>query len=744
MKSYPGTQLDFLDNPAQKERSLQDRAQVVIELDHRAWMRFLIDEWLFPDGSGKILLGVERACESYIPPDLMTVAVWFDQAKLPPINITVWRRGAWSTVALSDIGPNDTVISWDAPLPLFAVDHFTVQTSETRAHLLAMVRNFADIDPPSQSVEVRQVDKVVVPPGGSPLSSSNRPPENWDALRGAAAMAFWAVPAIGPWLEVLCESLSSEKPTETAEAVHASWLRFALWSGEAQPSAQFPILWHAIVSELSRPASLKEWRPRALLDAVCSRARLLGDSEERLDRLRDTTMMLLQDRGTIQHIGVKDDLLGLVFQLVLLRPSPERFAGWKEDWPAIPPAAWWTGAILTGYISGFRALPRSFRGSLGARKFLALRTWKLSGAGCSNGWSALSQDSMTWAVENDTVVLRAGRDILAEHKFSNRGRWYQVNLNDPLYADEAKNLAQQLCPDRLRQTLTLDQGSYQLLGNGQATLDATQMKLSVKGRLEIAFGPNASLESRLDVADFRDWLATASMSHRLPRPPASNVAEQVINVSATNPASTVKVKKRTAVEDSASQTKPSLVKPPKGLLIAPNFITPDEESALIESIDALPWDSTMTRRVQHYGWRYDYKTRKVNPNSYIGPLPEWASKMGERLLSQGFLLERPDQVIVNEYIGQQGIAKHIDCLPCFRGAIVTISLNESWEMVFSRQTKSGTDEKYKVLLERRSAAVLDGEARKSWLHEIPRKIREVGGPRGRRLSITFRKVDTKH
>lgn len=148
----------------------------------------------------------------------------------------------------------------------------------------------------------------------------------------------------------------------------------------------------------------------------------------------------------------------------------------------------------------------------------------------------------------------------------------------------------------------------------------------------------------------------------------------------------------------------------------------------------------MKRRVQHYGWRYDYKARKVDPKNYLGPLPVWAQDLAERLLELQVVSELPDQVIVNNYEGNQGITKHIDCPECFRGPVVTISLLETWDMVFTRKLENGTSERFVQPLPQRSVAVLAGEVRSDWYHEIPARITEHGVPRIRRVSITFRKV----
>ncbi|GEN13559.1 hypothetical protein MFU01_85960 [Myxococcus fulvus] len=125
---------------------------------------------------------------------------------------------------------------------------------------------------------------------------------------------------------------------------------------------------------------------------------------------------------------------------------------------------------------------------------------------------------------------------------------------------------------------------------------------------------------------------------------------------------------------------------------------------------------------------------------HIGPLPPWAAKLAERLVAESILPWRPDQVIINEYIESQGISKHVDCESCFEEAIAMFSLLESWEMVFR---KKNTKLKAAQLLERGSLAVLTGDARYQWTHEIPsRKMEPSGLPRGRRISITLRKVRT--
>lgn len=170
-----------------------------------------------------------------------------------------------------------------------------------------------------------------------------------------------------------------------------------------------------------------------------------------------------------------------------------------------------------------------------------------------------------------------------------------------------------------------------------------------------------------------------------------------------------------------------------GLEYIHDFITADEERALIEAIDRQPWLADLKRRVQHYGYKYDYKARAVMPSSYIGPLPEWVEKIAARLPFEA------DQAIVNEYLLGQGISAHVDCVPCFGDMIASLSLGSGAIMQF---TNAGHKEE--IYLEPRSLIILSGEARYKWTHAIPaRKSDMVNGfklQRERRISLTFRKI----
>ena len=174
-----------------------------------------------------------------------------------------------------------------------------------------------------------------------------------------------------------------------------------------------------------------------------------------------------------------------------------------------------------------------------------------------------------------------------------------------------------------------------------------------------------------------------------------------------------------------------------GLVYRRDFLSAHEQRSLLARIDGQPWRSDLRRRVQHYGWRYDYRARAVDASMRLGPLPGWAAALADRLVREELVARPPDQLIVNEYVGAQGIARHVDA-PGFADGIVSISLGEAWQMMF----RNG-DRRVALVLACGSALVLFGEARYRWTHEIPARRFEPGPPRferGRRVSLTFRRV----
>jgi alkylated DNA repair dioxygenase AlkB len=178
-----------------------------------------------------------------------------------------------------------------------------------------------------------------------------------------------------------------------------------------------------------------------------------------------------------------------------------------------------------------------------------------------------------------------------------------------------------------------------------------------------------------------------------------------------------------------------------GLTYIPNYLSQEEVKEFLNNIRSSEWLTDLKRRVQHYGYKYDYRSRSIDSSMFLGELPHWAKKLAVKLHNDGFSEFISDQLIVNEYLPGQGISNHIDCEPCFGETIMSISLGSYCVMDFINKT---TQKSVPVFLECGSLVVLKGDARYKWTHGIaPRKADIFNGIktiRGIRTSMTFRKT----
>jgi alkylated DNA repair dioxygenase AlkB len=179
----------------------------------------------------------------------------------------------------------------------------------------------------------------------------------------------------------------------------------------------------------------------------------------------------------------------------------------------------------------------------------------------------------------------------------------------------------------------------------------------------------------------------------------------------------------------------------RGLVYVEDFIYNEKQEKLLETIDSQAWIMDLKRRVQHYGYRYNYKSRSIDLSMYLGELPEWAGEIAQQIKDKHYIDVLPDQVIVNEYQPGQGISPHIDCESCFTDTIISLSLGSSCIMEFVDKSRN---EQKSLFLKSGSLLILKGEARYQWMHGIkPRKAdkwQEEKIQRKRRVSLTFRKT----
>ena len=190
--------------------------------------------------------------------------------------------------------------------------------------------------------------------------------------------------------------------------------------------------------------------------------------------------------------------------------------------------------------------------------------------------------------------------------------------------------------------------------------------------------------------------------------------------------------------------------PPPGLEYHPQLLTARDEAGLLARIDGAdsPWLDDLSRRVQHFGLKYDYSNRRLDESAHIGPLPDWLTQLARRVrvaASQEAkcLLDaqRPfEQAIINEYEQGQGIAPHVD-RDCFGPVVATVSLGSAINMDFRCAT---TGAGYVQRLEPRSLLLLFGNARSMWRHGIAKRRTDIWDSqkitRDRRVSVTFRTV----
>jgi alkylated DNA repair dioxygenase AlkB len=157
---------------------------------------------------------------------------------------------------------------------------------------------------------------------------------------------------------------------------------------------------------------------------------------------------------------------------------------------------------------------------------------------------------------------------------------------------------------------------------------------------------------------------------------------------------------------------------------------------LLSYIDSREWvplsDSPGSRKVQHYGYRYNYKSKSVTDPAE--PIPDEFKSLLEHLSDFGQF----NQAILNNYEPGQGISAHTDS-PLYGDAIACYTLGSGCIMKFTKG-----DRVEELYVEPNSVYVMTGAARHEWKHEmVSRKSDTIEGKRikrGRRVSITFRKI----
>ena len=201
---------------------------------------------------------------------------------------------------------------------------------------------------------------------------------------------------------------------------------------------------------------------------------------------------------------------------------------------------------------------------------------------------------------------------------------------------------------------------------------------------------------------------------------------------------------------------------PRGLHYVASALDESQQQALLLRIEGdgrnkwAPLEIAVDkgRRVQQFGYRFDYRTDDVVRDAH--PFPSWLARLGTIAEKHCLSLAgcggpeiasasgssgvaelapaaRPgyfNQCIVNDYLPGQRISPHTDA-PVFGGVIVSFSLGCAADMRFSRADHTP----YVLRVAPGSLYVMAGEARRLWRHEM------LAQTVGRRISVTFRRVE---
>jgi alkylated DNA repair dioxygenase AlkB len=171
---------------------------------------------------------------------------------------------------------------------------------------------------------------------------------------------------------------------------------------------------------------------------------------------------------------------------------------------------------------------------------------------------------------------------------------------------------------------------------------------------------------------------------------------------------------------------------PEGMVYRPEFISREEERALANWLDGLPFQPFQfqgyegKRQVVSFGWKYDFSRSHLEAADDVPaelvPLRERAAALA------GHRPQDLQQVLINKYEPGAPIGWHRD-RPVF-AEVVGVSLLAPCPFRLRRRVGAGFERKT-VTLEPRSAYLLSGPARTEWEHSIPPVT-------ALRYSITFR------
>ena len=171
---------------------------------------------------------------------------------------------------------------------------------------------------------------------------------------------------------------------------------------------------------------------------------------------------------------------------------------------------------------------------------------------------------------------------------------------------------------------------------------------------------------------------------------------------------------------------------PEGFVFQPDFITVEEERALLGAIGKLELEEakykayTARRRIAYFGYGYDFSANRLDE---APPAPAFLEPLRDKVARWiGVAPAALEQALVTEYRPGTPLGWHRDA-PDFE-RVTGVSLG-GWARMRLRRYPRGKDQPIVLELAPRSAYWMHGTARWGWQHSIP-PTREL------RYSITFR------
>jgi len=178
-----------------------------------------------------------------------------------------------------------------------------------------------------------------------------------------------------------------------------------------------------------------------------------------------------------------------------------------------------------------------------------------------------------------------------------------------------------------------------------------------------------------------------------------------------------------------------------------NDIKEEAAENIITELDKFEWvpltNSANSRLVQHYGYKYDYKT--YNIKNKCDDIPECLMMLKNLLtdiclemdiINEDYVF---NQCIVNNYLPGQGISRHTD-VKKYGGVIGCFTLGGGATMTF----KNNDHEDEHLYVAPNSVYIMSKDARYLWTHEMISKkidiVDNIKTKRERRISVTFRNV----